>query len=446
MLRRLTIAFALSGLASGATALDLMQAYDAALANDPTFRMAVKEYEAGLANRTIGRSAVLPKLGLNYNQFANDSAISGPVVTGGPSQSVHRSYPSDMVGVQLTQPLFNLAALAQMRQGMAQGDRSEAVFHSSTQELLVRVMQGYVDVLFAQDNLEALEAESRAYHEQLALNKRSFEKGEGTITDTLESRSSYEISEAQIIEARDTLELSKRKLEVLIGDPIKSPKDLVRLGRQFRTKDLIPSAFELWREMAMSNNPEIRASEHAVEVARQEYEKQKAAHYPVVSAVAGWSQQKSQTYVAINQNAINSQVGVQISMPIFAGGEISGKSTQSMANYEKAQAERDQVRDRVLTELRKQYDLVRSARQRVDVLSRAVESATELTKAMRQSIRGGQRVNLDALVADRKLANTRRDLAQAKYNYLLSGLRLKQMAGNLELTDFRFAATNFNRN
>jgi protease secretion system outer membrane protein len=430
---------------TSAQALDLLHAYEAALGNDPIFRAAVKENEAGQANRVIGRSAVMPKVGVNYNQFANDSAISGPIVTGGPSQSVHRAYPSDMVSIQLTQPLFNLGALAQMRQGMAQGDLSDAKFLYETQDLLVRVLQSYSDVLYAQDNLAYLISQRDAYKEQLKVNQRTYQRGEGTVTDALETRASYEMSEAQVIEANDTLENNKRKLEALIGMSLRSANEVRPLGQNFRVLPLTPRAFELWKDLALSSNAELRASEHNVEVARQEYEKQKAAHYPVVSAVAGWSQQKSQTYVAINQNATNSQVGVQVSMPLFSGGETVGRTSQARANYEKAQSERDQVRDKVVTELRKQYDLANSSLQRIEALNRAVDSATELTKAMRKSVQGGQRINLDVLVADKGLATAKRDLAQAKYNYMLSLLRLKQQAGNLNLEDLEKIALNFQK-
>lgn len=426
-----------------AHALDLLHAYEAALGNDPVFRAAVREHEAGQANRVIGRSAVLPKIGVNYNQYANNSTISGPIVTGGPSFTTDRAYPSNLVQVQLTQPLFNLGALAQMRQGMAQGDLSEAKFVYQTQDLLVRVLQSYTDVLYAKDNLAYLTAQRDAYREQLKVNQRSFEKGEGTITDALETRASYQMSEAQVIEAQDTLENNKRKLEALTGNPIPSAAEIKNLSANFRVLPLTPGAFELWRDAALANNAELRASDHNVEVARQEYQKQKAAHYPTVSGVVGWSQQKSQTYSAINQNAVTSQAGVVVSMPIFSGGEIAGRTSQSMANLGKAEAERDQTRDKIITELRKQYDLVRSSLQKIDALNRAVESASELTKAMRKSVQGGQRINVDVLLADKGLATAKRDLAQAKYNYMLALLKLKQLAGSLTLEDLEQTAKNF---
>ena len=437
------LALGLAFVSPAAQALDLLHAYEAALGNDPVFRAAVKENEAGQANRVIGRAAVMPRLGVNYNQFTNNSVVSGPAFTNGPNQNYSRAYPSDLVSIQVTQPLFNLGALAQMRQGMAQANMSEARFIYQTQDLLVRVLQAYSDVLYAEDNLSYLIAQRDAYKEQLKVNQRTYEKGEGTVTDALETRASYEMSEAQVIEAKDVLENNKRKLESLTGVQLHTAKEVRPLAQNFRVLPLNPKAFELWKDQAMASNAELRASEHNVEVSRQEFEKQRAAHFPVVAAVGGWSQQKSQSFTAINQNVTNSQVGVQVSMPLFSGGETTGRTSQARAGFEKAQAEQDQVRDRILTELRKQYDLVNSSIQRIDALNRAVDSASELTKAMRKSVQGGQRINLDVLVADKGLATARRDLAQAKYNYLLAFLRLKQQAGTLTLEDLEKTAKNF---
>lgn len=427
-----------------AQALDILQAYEAALTNDPKFRSASKAYEAGLANRDIGRSALLPKLNANYTQLANNSSLWGSAYTNGQSANVRNSaYSGDTVNVQLTQPLFNLAALAQMRQGMAKGDQSEAQFISETQDLLARVLQTYTELLYAQDSLAYLTAERNAYKEQLSVNQRTFEKGEGTVTDMLETKASYQLAEAKVIEAQDAVELAKRNLEALIGERLKSAADVKGLGTNFRVVPLAPRAFELWQDKALANNPQLRSSDHGIEVARQEYQKQRAAHYPTVSAVVGWNQQRNPSPYNIGGTAVNSQAGVQINVPIFSGGETTGLTSQARSNFERAQAERDMTRDKVITELRKQYDLVNSSLQRVEALNRAVESSTELTRAMRKSVQGGQRINLDILLADKALATARRDLAQAKYSYMLAEIRIKQQAGTLSVEDFEKIARNF---
>lgn len=434
-----------SFLMPNAHAIDLMSAYDNALANDPTFRAAVKDAEAGRANLEIGRSGLLPQLSANYYSAVNNSHVTQPLygAAGGPTVITNQAYPSNNSYFQVTQALFNLQAVAQFRQGAAQANFAQARLAYNTQDLLIRVLQAYTDVLNAQDQYGYATAQRDALHEQMQANKKRFEKGDGTITDTLETAASYEMAEAQILEIRDLVLNNKRKLEAIVGTPIKSANEVKPLLKNFKTVPLNPKAFELWEEVALASNPEIVGAQHNEEIAKQDMKKNVAANYPTVSAVATWGQQNSYYISTINQQAVTSTAGLQASWPIFNGGQTTGLISQSRSNYEKAQAQSDETRTRVLTELRKQYDGVITGEKKIAALTRAVESAGELTKAMRKSVRGGERINLDVLMADKTFATSQRDLAQAKYNYLLSYLRLKQQAGNLTSEDLEQVARYF---
>jgi protease secretion system outer membrane protein len=440
-------ALALSSLMTDASALDLMNAYEGALASDPIFRAAVKDAEAGRANLEIGRSGLLPQLSANYYSAINNSHVAAPRfgAAGGPTVITNQAYPSNNSYFQVTQALFNLQAIAQFRQGAAQANLAQAKLAYNTQDLLIRVLQAYTDLLFARDQYAYYVSQRDAFKEQMQVNMRRFEKCEGTITDTLETKASYEMADAQVIEARDVIQNNKRKLEAIIGMQLQSPAEVRSLLKNFKVKPLNPRAFEMWQEVALASNPEILAGQHAEEVARQDFQKNVGANFPVINAVATWGQQNSYYISTINQQATTSTAGIQASWPLFNGGQTTGLISQSRANFEKATAQLDEARSRVLTELRKQDDAVLSSEQKVAALNRAVESATELTKAMRLSIKGGERINMDALLADKGLANAKRDLAQAKYSYLLSYLRLKQQAGNLTAEDLQQVAAYFER-
>ena len=426
-----------------AQALDLMNSYEGALASDPTFRAAVKDAEAGRANLEIGRAGLLPQLSATYYTAINNSKIAQPYQ--GVTYITNQAYPSNNSYFQVTQALFNLQAIAQFRQGTAQANLAQARLAYNTQDLLIRVLQAYTDLLLSRDQHAYVLAQRDAFKEQLIVNQRRFEKGEGTITDSLETRASYEMADAQVIEARDVIENNKRKLEAIAGVSLQSAAEVKPILKRFQVMPLQPRAFEVWKEMALAGSPEILASQHNEEVAHQDLQRSVAGNFPTVSAVATWGQQNSYYISTINQNAVTSTAGIQASWPIFSGGQVTGQISQSRANYEKAQAQTDEARSRVITELRKQYDAVLSSEQKVAALNRAVESAMELKKAMRQSVKGGERINLDVLMADRQAANAQKDLAQAKYNYLLSYLRLKQQAGNLSSQDLETVATYFER-
>lgn len=439
-------ALALSSLMMDAQALDLMNAYESALASDPTFRAAIKDAEAGRANLEIGRAGLLPQLSANYYSAINNSHVAQPQYgTFGPTVITNQAYPSNNSYFQITQAIFNMQAVAQYRQGAAQANLAQARLAYNTQDLLIRVVQAYTDLLYSRDQYSYAAAQKEAFKEQLQVNTKRFEKGEGTITDTLETRASYEMADAQVIEARDVIENNKRKLEAITGIELRLASEVKPIFKNFRVQALNPKAFELWKETALASNPEILASQYNEEVARQDMQKNVAGNYPTVSAVATWGQQNSYYISTINQQATTSTAGLQATWALFNGGQTTGLISQSRANAEKAQAQSDEARSRVLTELRKQYDATLSSEQKVAALNRAVESASELTKAMRKSVKGGERINLDVLLADKGLATAQRDLAQSKYNYLLSYLRLKQQAGNLSTEDLQMVASYFER-
>jgi protease secretion system outer membrane protein len=87
--------------------------------------------------------------------------------------------------------------------------------------------------------------------------------------------------------------------------------------------------------------------------------------------------------------------------------------------------------------------VVLSSVKKIDALVKAVESSQLLMKATGQSIKGGVRINLDLLSAQQQLYTAQRDLAQARYAYLLGTLRLKATAGTLEREDIRALAAWF---
>ena len=424
-------------------ALDLMQSYELALRNDPTYRSASKDYEAGLENNTIGRSALLPKLAASYNQNKNQSTQWGAQYTGGPNVSSNWSYPSNYSYLQLTQPIFSLEALARWRQGVAQSDLSQSKYLYNTQDLLIRVLQAYTDLLFSMDQLQFQTAERDAFFEQFKVAKSLQKNGEVSITDVLEAEAAYQVADAKVIDAKDAIENAKRKLIGIIGEPIENLNQVHKLAGNYPFLTLSTNRFDDWKEKALVNNAELKAATNNTEVAKQEYRKNHAGHYPVVNLIGAMTTQQSNTVSSINQTTNQNYVGVQVNLPIYSGGEIVGRSYQAYANYEKAQADYDVTREKVITELRKQYDAVVSGKQKILALTAAQESATQLVRAMRKSVLAGERINVDVLIAEKGLFNTRRDLAQIKYNYLLAYLKLNQLGGTLDIDDFEKVAKYF---
>ena len=422
------------------SAFDLLQAYDSALANDPQFRSATKEFEAGDANSMIGRAGLLPQISASYANGNNSTRINTSS-TGFYTQN----YPSNNGTVQVSQALINLQAWAVAKQGYAQADLAKTKFMYNSQDLLIRTLQTYTEVLNFEDQIIYYTTQRDALKEQLVVNDRRLKAGDGTVTDSLETRAQVELAEVQLIDARSSLENARRRLESITGVEIRSSADVKKLSKKFKV-EMLAWRYEDWKDSSLANNAEIQSARHSEEIAHQEYNKQRNSNAPTVNAVGSWNQQNSAYTSTIGQQATTSAIGVQVTWTLSNGGQTLGQMRQSLANWEKTQADVDVVKNRVLNDLQRQYDVVRYSQQKISSLERAVESATTLTRAMRKSVAAGERANIDVLLADKTRANAEKDLSQAKYNYLVATLKLKQLAGNLNVGDLQQVAENFDKN
>ena len=415
-------------------AMGPFEVYEQALRNDPVFLGAIKERDAGLENRTIGRAGLLPKLSYNYNKGRNNSKATY-LDENRRNRTDDRNYNSYGSTFTLQQPLFDYEAYAAYRKGVAQSLFADENFRGKSQELLVRVLTYYTQALFAQDQIDIAQAKKKAFEQQFQQNEQMFRQGEGTRTDILEAESRYELATAEEIEARDEQDAALRELGALIGTRDIDIKDLEPLGDSFQSFTLQPASFDTWHELALTNNPNLASQRQAVEVARFEVERNRAGHLPRVSAYATARKNESESGNTYNQRYDTNTIGIEVSVPLYAGGGVSASTRQASRSMEQAEYDLDSKTRETLIELRRQFSACLSGVSKLRAYQKALTSAEALVVSTKQSILGGERVNLDALNAEQQLYTTRRDLAQARYDYLMAWTKLHYYAGNLREED-----------
>ena len=420
-----------AGLCFSAHALGLHEAYNLALGNDPIFRAAIKEREANDANLIIGRSALMPKVVTGSVTATNrlTNTYSGSVSQNFDNFSSNNNY------VQLLQPLFDLGALAKYRQGVAQKGFGDAKFQADTYDLLIRTTQAYLETMYVEDQINFIKAESAAFLEQMQLSEKSFKYGEVSKLDYLEAKTAYEISTSQLLEAQLQLTDTKRRLGILVG--IDQPAKIIsgKLRKQFTFFNDLPKQFDELRELALENNYDLKAANFKVLVTKEEINKNTSNYYPQISAVANWNRQNSFSVSTINVISNQTMGGIQATWPIFSGGETYGQSRQASALHEKSIEEYGGLRLNTLSDLQKFYDQVSFYQRKIKILQRSLVSAQETQKATNMGILAGIRTNYDALAATKAVFSISKDLAQAKYAYILAYLKTKQLSGLIKVSD-----------
>jgi protease secretion system outer membrane protein len=431
-LKVIACAAMLSG--GSASAIGLVEAYEKARLHDPKYRAAFYASEGGKENRIVGRASLLPNVSGNYNINKNRADI----IRGG--RLSQQQYSSSAATLSLRQTLFNVEAYANYKQGAAKSNASAALFDAESQQLVLRVVGSYMEALFSDEQLALAEAQRDMFVEQNKVNARLFEKGEGTRTDMLETQARLDLAEAKLLEAQDAQVAARSELSAIIGDEVTS---IEALNPGFRVRPADQAGFATWKAAALERNPQLKMQLYNIEVARTDVLKARSGHMPRLDFIAQYAKNDSETINTLDQESTVRSVGLQLNIPLYAGGSVNAMSRQAVANHERAKEEMTGKTNEILLELRKDYDLVASSVARIDALVKALDSARLLIKATEQSIKGGVRINLDLLNAQERLYTAQRDLAQARYSYLLGSLRLRAGSGALSSDDVREIAQNF---
>lgn len=417
-----------------ASALGFMEAYRAALQNDPTYQAAIAENEAGQQNRAMGRAGLLPQISANVSRarVRGEREYTAQTLTG--SEVVEPlKYFSYSRTVQVRQSVLNMAAIANFRQGRARAEYSTEVFRGKQNDLALRLSSAYFQALLSQHAIDLAQAKVQSIEQQLKTAEVQFKAGDGTVTDVDEARARRDLAQAQLIEARNQLTVAMRSLQELVGD---KPVSLAQLKADF-AKQLKPEleTLDTWLDRALETSADIAAQRRALEVAEREVDKNRAGHLPTVDVYASSGRSQSDSFSSINQEYRTRQLGVQVNIPIFSGGYTNAATTQAIANRERARNELEATVNKTHIEVTKQYSGTVSGLAKVQALELAVKSSEQALESTKMGFKAGMRSNVDILNAEEQLYTSRRDLAEAKYVYLLSRLRLKAAAGQLSEAD-----------
>ena len=436
------IAVLLAGvfIAPVAGAADLIQVYQQALANDAVYASARASEVAGRERVPQGKASLLPTIvGTGYVTRNTGDSVSGvgQVITNpdGTSDVINSSsnnVTQKQYQISLTQPLFRWDRWQAYQQSKLQESIAEAQFAQAQQDLITRVAQAYFDVLAAQDTLESTRSQKSAVTEQLASAKRNFEVGTQTITDTHEAQAAYDLVIAQEFAASADLENKRSALLAIVGGDTVALAPL-RTGVTLASPQ--PAAIEPWVSAAQSQNYGVTVSELSLESAKRDIERNRAGHLPTLDLVSSHTRTLSNGQVYNTSRVSGNAIGVQLNVPIFSGFAVTSRVRESIALEDKARNDLEATRRNAVLGARQAYLGVNSGLAQVKALEAAEISSQSALDSNKLGYQVGVRINIDVLNAQRQLFSTQTDLSRARYNTIMSGLRLKAAAGSLRESD-----------
>ena len=424
----LTVLLAM-GMFSSVQAQSLVDLYKAAQQNDTTLQAAKAQFEAAQAKGEQAKAGLRPQAGLAAG--ANWANVNTSLASG--STAVN----NQNIGVVASQPLYRPVNNYTEEQGQLGIDIARAQLTAAEQELIVRTAQAYFDVVAARDALAVVQAQKKAVAEQLASAKQNFEVGTTTVTDSREAQARFDLVGAQEIATSNDLRVKKLALDQLVGKTDVDPKPL---ANPVSLPEVQPTNAEEWVVRSLREHPLVRQLDKKFDIAEIEVMKARAGHKPTVDLVGQYqiTRAPSSSYPAAgNFRTSTASVGVQLNVPLFAGYAIQNRVKETLALVEQTRAERETALRSLTQGVRSAFYGVQSGQSQVKALEAAEASSQSALEANQLGYEVGVRINIDVLNAQSQLFQTKRDLAQARYNVLVGQLRLKQASGVLTADDLQ---------
>lgn len=431
-----------SGLVCGpqtAAAAGLMEILQLAQKNDPALQAAQFKKQGIGEHRTQAIARMLPTLSgsADYTDTTQDIRSSDNTVFA----VGETDYGSTNYGLTLTQPVFRWDIIVGYQQADAEILRAEAEYQMATKDLIIRVVDLYLNALAARDQLIFTQSEQSAVDKHFELASGQFNKGLIPITDLHDAKARKATVNARTIEAENLLDDALQALQEVIGQPV---TDIDPLRADIVLTNPDPSDVDIWVNAAAKQNPAIALHKYAVEIADKEVDRQNAAHLPTVDLVGSYTNEDTDgTLYGGGSEIDNTKVMLRLNVPLYQGGMVNSKVTE--AKHQRSAASQELIRQTraVERQTRSAFLGVNSAIKQVEALQQSVTSNQLALEAKQEGFLSGLYTSLAVLDAERDLHLTKQEYAKARYEYLLNGLKLKKATDILSEQDIQQMAQLF---
>lgn len=412
-----------------APAQPLPELWRAALERDPAVAGAAAQAQAAAERVVQAKAAYAPTVA--FTGSYNDTRLREG------ADDALRPFWDRKHGVQLSQPLLR-PTLAPARLGaQAQAAQAQALLAQARLESGQRLAEALFELFKSRDTLALTQAQRAATAEHLAAARRRYHVGNAPVTDLREAEARADVVAAQVAVAEQELQLRQQLLAELTGLPAAPLLERGLDGEQLPA--LQAAALAQWLQDALDASPQLQQAQRALEAAGADVDRARAGHQPTLDLVASQTRSSDSGTVLtpLGRRYEASQVGVNLNVPLFAGGATQSRVREALAQQDRARSEVDAARRALSIAVHEQFSAALSALMQARGLATAVSSGELALRANRRGYESGTRVMAEVLDAQSKLFETQRDLTRARYDAWLSLLRLRALAGRLGEEDFR---------
>lgn len=412
----LVFSLAVAASEEGSSLLDL---FHETMASDPRLLRAEAESAIFQAREEASLGALLPQVSLG----AQGTRTKRDTISG--AQPVDY-YNGERYYLSVSQSLYNKAGWEAFRSADKESDQYVAILEDTRGVIAVDLADRYTKVLAAEDNLEFVQSERLAAEEQHKLIKARHERQLASITDLLSVEARVDILLSQELDARNQVDLARENMSEILGRAVTEPLASLKEGLYL---DWQLGSVDDWLRKGLADNKQLEASKLAVEAARNRVKEASGQRHPSLTLSLNAQQSDIGFENAQTPEAKTYVAAVNLSMPLYSGGQISAEVSEARARLRMVEQEYEQTERQFRKGVREAYLNAQSALQRVTATQKAVQSAAKSYEAQQKGFEYGTVTIVDVLDASQTLFEAKRDFRQAYYDLMVQSLTLQQVAG-----------------
>lgn len=429
---------------------DLVSILQLALENDPTLRQAEASYRENRESMIQSRSSLLPTFGVGgstsrltsgptdsvYSNFTDPVSGETTTVRVADDHSFRPGLNNHSWGMSLTQSVVNLASWYSFKSAQARDKAGAVNLAAQEQGLIMRVATAYFDVLRAIDTLDTNVQEEEAALRSLEQTRQREAVGLVAITDVYDSLAAYDLAQNTTILQQDILQSRYEALEAITGQPHPS----IEILREDFPIVSVDGSLNDWEEQAEDNNLFIAAAEYNLDASRKNLKARKSDHLPTIDFTGNFGHSVT---APINSQGIQigggasdrTQLALSLTIPIYSGGAVSSRKRAAEYNVIAAQESLNLTERQLTQNIRNAYRRVNTDVLVIAQRQQSITSAQSALDATELGAEVGTRNIVEVLLARENLYRALRLHADARYNYVIDTLLLRQVAGILTPQD-----------
>ena len=420
----LVIAATLNGISPFAWSENLTEIYEQAKNSDPQLLGAAAQRDAAYEAINVSKGVLLPQVnltgGYDITLSDYDSADSSRLT----------------VGVGLSQELYKRSSWLSLDSAEKSARQADSQYAAMQQNLILRVAQAYFAVLRAKDSLTFVRSEKASVARQLEQTKQRFDVGLSAITDVHEAQAQYDGVLADEVLAKNALTNSYEGLREITGQEYDSLSDLDT--SRFSASEIEQTPDELLTE-AQEKNLSLLSARIGLDLAKDNIKLASSGSLPSLTLDAGYNHihefDSDNSYYSYYDPIDSISVGLNFSMPLYTGGQINANTKQAEYGYIQAGQNLEATYRSVSKNVRANNNNINASIGAIRAYRQTAVSARSALEATRAGFDVGTRTIVDVLDATRRLYNANRNLSNARYDYILSVLQLRQSVGSLSEQD-----------